>query len=82
MDVEEYLRRSQLFRRLKCGPHGQLVERYAVRLIEERLVHNTARGDASTSSAACWPGSQCAIASWLISMSARSISTFGGCSPI
>jgi len=44
MEVEEYLGRSQLFRRLKCGPHGQLVERYAVRLVEERLVqHGTWR---------------------------------------
>jgi integrase len=44
MDVEEYLGRSWLFRRLKCGPHGQLVERYAVRLVEERLVqHGTWR---------------------------------------
>jgi site-specific recombinase XerD len=44
MDVEEYLGRSWLFRRLKCGPQGQLVERYAVRLVEERLVqHGTWR---------------------------------------
>ena len=44
MNVEEYLGRSQLFRRLRCGPHGQLVERYAVRLVEERLVqHGTWR---------------------------------------
>jgi site-specific recombinase XerD len=38
MEVEEYLRGSRLFRRLKDGPHGLLVERYAARLIEERLV--------------------------------------------
>jgi hypothetical protein len=44
MEVEEYLGRSQLFQRLKCGPHGQLVERCAERLIEERLVqHGTWR---------------------------------------
>jgi hypothetical protein len=44
MDVEEYLGRSELFRRLKCGPHGELVERYAVRLVGERLVqHGTWR---------------------------------------
>jgi site-specific recombinase XerD len=44
MEVEEYLGRSWLFRRLKCGPHGQLVERYAARLVEERLVqHGTWR---------------------------------------
>ena len=38
MEVEEYLRRSRLFRRLKSGPHSQLVERFAVRLIEDGLV--------------------------------------------
>jgi hypothetical protein len=38
MDIEEYLGRSRLFRRLKCGPHGQVVERYTVHLVEERLV--------------------------------------------
>jgi len=38
MEVEAYLRKSWLFRRLRSGPHGQLVERYAARLIEERLV--------------------------------------------
>jgi site-specific recombinase XerD len=44
MNIDEYLGRSQLFRRLRCGPHGQLVERYAVRLVEERLVrHGTWR---------------------------------------
>ncbi len=29
MEVEEYLGRSRLYRRLRSGPHGQLVERYA-----------------------------------------------------
>ena len=44
MEVEEYLCRSQLYRRLRSGPHGQLVERYAARLVEERLVqHGTWR---------------------------------------
>ncbi len=38
MEVEEYLRRSRLFRRLKSGPHSQLVERFAARLIEDGLV--------------------------------------------
>ena len=38
MEVEEYLRRSRLFRRLKSGLHGQLVERFAVRLVEDGLV--------------------------------------------
>ena len=37
MDAEEYLGRSRLFRRLKSGPHGQLVERYAARLVEDGL---------------------------------------------
>lgn len=35
MDAEEYLGRSRLFRRLKIGPHGQLVERLAARLVED-----------------------------------------------
>jgi site-specific recombinase XerD len=38
MEVEAYLGKSRLFRRLRSGPHGQLVERYAARLVEERLV--------------------------------------------
>jgi hypothetical protein len=38
MEVEEYLGKSRLYRRLRSGPHGQLVERYAIRLVEERLV--------------------------------------------
>jgi integrase len=37
MESEDYLGRSRLFRRLKNGPHGELVERYARRLVEERL---------------------------------------------
>ena len=40
MDAQEYLGRSRLFRRLKIGPHGQLVERYAARLVEDGLVHH------------------------------------------
>ncbi|WP_271608532.1 site-specific integrase [Bradyrhizobium sp. CCBAU 21359] len=44
MEVEEYLGRSRLYRRLRSGPHGQFVERYATRLVEERLVrHGTWR---------------------------------------
>ena len=42
MEVEEYLGRSRLYRRLRGGPHGQLVERYAARLVEERLVRHGA----------------------------------------
>jgi site-specific recombinase XerD len=37
MIAEEYLGRSRLFRRLKSGPHGQLVELYAVRLVKDGL---------------------------------------------
>jgi site-specific recombinase XerD len=44
MEVEEYLRRSRLFRRLKSGPHGQPVRRFAARLVEDGLVcHGTWR---------------------------------------
>jgi len=37
MELEEYLDRSRLYRRLRSEPHGQLVERYVARLVEERL---------------------------------------------
>ena len=37
MVAEEYLSRSRLFRRLKSGPHGQLVEVYAARLVKDGL---------------------------------------------
>jgi len=37
MIAEEYLSRSRVFRRLKNGFHGQLIERYAARLAEEGL---------------------------------------------
>src|SRR3954471_2122972 len=40
MECEEYLHRSQLFRRLRSGPHGQLVERYAARLVRDGLVRH------------------------------------------
>ena len=44
MDAEDYLGRSRLFRRLKIGPHGQLVERYAARLVADGLArHGTWR---------------------------------------
>src|SRR5262245_2295680 len=44
MIAEEYLGTSRVFRRLKDGPHGQLVERYAARLITDRLAgHGTWR---------------------------------------
>src|SRR5271165_7632342 len=35
--AEAYLGGSQVFRRLKNGPHGQLIERYAARLVEDDL---------------------------------------------
>jgi site-specific recombinase XerD len=37
MIAEEYLGRSLLFRRLKTGSYGQLIERYATRLVELSL---------------------------------------------
>jgi site-specific recombinase XerD len=37
MIAEDYLGRSQLYRRLKSGPHGQLVELYAARLVKDGL---------------------------------------------
>ncbi|MGH7083279.1 MAG: hypothetical protein ACREFV_12500, partial [Acetobacteraceae bacterium] len=42
MAAEEYLGRSRLFRRLKSGPHGQLVELYAARLVEAGLARHGA----------------------------------------
>jgi hypothetical protein len=39
MQAEDYLGASRLFRRLKNGPHGELAEHYARRLVEERLAH-------------------------------------------
>ncbi len=44
MEVEEYLGKSRLCRHHRSGPHGQYVERYAARLVEQRLVrHGTWR---------------------------------------
>ena len=40
MVAKEYLGRSRLFRRLKNGTHGELVERYAVCLVNEGLARN------------------------------------------
>jgi len=42
MTTEEYLHRSRLFRRLKDGPHGQLVERYATGLVKDGLARHGA----------------------------------------
>ena len=38
MECEEYLSSSRLFRRLRSGPHGRLVECYAARLVRDNLV--------------------------------------------
>lgn len=44
MAAEDYLGRSRLFRRLKGGPHGQLVDLYAARLLRDGLArHGTWR---------------------------------------
>jgi site-specific recombinase XerD len=43
MEAEDYLGGNRLFRRLKNGPHGELVERYARRLVEERLARKGTR---------------------------------------
>ena len=43
MLTEEYLRRSHLFRRLKNGPHGQIVELYAARLVKDELAGASTR---------------------------------------
>lgn len=44
MIAKEYLGRSQLYQRLRGGPHGLLIERYGARLVEEGLVrHGTWR---------------------------------------
>jgi hypothetical protein len=50
MIADEYLGRNRLFQRLKNGPHGQLVEHYAVRLVKEGSFA-MALGGASTWSA-------------------------------
>jgi site-specific recombinase XerD len=42
MLTEEYLGTSRLFRRLKSGPHGQLVELYAASLVEVGLARHSA----------------------------------------
>jgi len=42
MIIEDYLRKSHLFRRLKDRPHGQIVELYAARLVKDEFAR--ARG--------------------------------------
>lgn len=43
MELEEYLDGSRLYRRLRSEPHGQFVERYVARLVEERLGRHSVR---------------------------------------
>jgi site-specific recombinase XerD len=64
MECEEYLRRSRLFRRLRGGSHGQLVERYAARLVGDGLVgHGTWRCFNVVDGLLSWIASQrCALA--------------------
>ena len=50
MECEEYLHRSRLFQSHRSGPHGQLVERYAARLVGAASFA-TALGDVSMWSA-------------------------------
>jgi site-specific recombinase XerD len=40
MKADEYLSGSRLFRRLKSGPHGELVELYAARLVNDQRAGN------------------------------------------
>jgi len=42
MELEGYLRTSRLFQRLRSGPHGELVERYAARVMGDGLVRHGA----------------------------------------
>ena len=44
MVIEDYLRKSQLFRRLKDRPHGQIVELYAALLVKDELAGASTRG--------------------------------------
>jgi site-specific recombinase XerD len=43
MKVEKYLDRSRLYQRVKSAPHGELVERYATRLVEDGFSRVTIR---------------------------------------
>jgi site-specific recombinase XerD len=55
MVAEEYLGRSRLFRRLKSGPHGQLVELYAAHLVKDGLArHGTWRCLSLVGDLLCW----------------------------
>ena len=55
MECEEYLSGSRLFRRLRSGLHGRLVERYATRLVGANLVrHGTWRCLNVVGGLLCW----------------------------
>ena len=43
MIIEDYLRKSHLFRRLKDRPNGQIVELYAARLVKDELAGASTR---------------------------------------
>ena len=43
MITEDYLRKSHLFRRLKNGSHGQIVELYAARLVNDEFAAASTR---------------------------------------
>ena len=49
MIAEEYLGRSRLFRRLKSGPHGRLVELYAARLVDSSKTGSLAKAHGGAS---------------------------------
>jgi hypothetical protein len=60
MTAEEYLSRSRLVRRLKSGPHGQLVELYAARLVKDGLArHGTWRSFNLLDDLVSWVASSC-----------------------
>jgi len=60
MIAEEYLSRSRLFRRLKSGPHGQIVELYAARRVKDGLAgHGTWRSFNLFDGLMNWVASRC-----------------------
>jgi hypothetical protein len=68
MECEEYLRSSRLFRCLRSGPHGRLVERYAARLVGDNLVrHGTWRCLNVVGGLLCWIASVVLLLGWRIS---------------
>jgi len=71
MLTEEYLGASRLFRRLKSGPHGQLVELYAAHLVEVGLARDgTWRSLNLVSDLLSWIGrSRCILVVWSVGIS-------------